>query len=125
MLPLISSMQRVLLGSADSVFQSEEYRSESLYDDINFNEAAAVEDLGPPSMNKQLQDRFKNVFLNPATIHPRYISLPLDWRIVDRCDDPRGAGSCGDESTTVAYTLNHDLDEPCTPSINFCPEYFN
>ena len=28
MMPLISSMQRVLLGSADSVFQSEEYRIE-------------------------------------------------------------------------------------------------
>ncbi|EEA25067.1 conserved hypothetical protein [Talaromyces marneffei ATCC 18224] len=82
---------------------------------IDFNEAAAVEYLGPPAMNKHLQERFKNIF----------IQLPWDWRIVTRCDDPRGACSCGDESTTVAYTLNSDPDEPSAPSINFCPEYFD
>jgi chitinase len=94
------------------------------YDGINFNEAAAVEYLGPPSMNKHLQERFKNIFVNLDTIQPGYISLPWDWRIVARCDDPRGACSCSDESTTVAYTLSSDPDEPSAPAINFCPSYF-
>lgn len=36
-LPLISSMQRVLLGSADSVFRSEQYRIERFnFLDFNF-----------------------------------------------------------------------------------------
>ncbi|PKX92837.1 uncharacterized protein P174DRAFT_432208 [Aspergillus novofumigatus IBT 16806] len=43
---------------------------------INFNEAAAVEYLGPPSMNQDQWSNYKAIYLNLATIQP-------SWKILD------------------------------------------
>ncbi|KAI3129279.1 hypothetical protein CBS147326_6518 [Penicillium roqueforti] len=101
------------------------YMMSEAYDDkINWNEAATVEYLGAPAMNQHLRERFKNIYVNLATIQPGWIGMPWDWRIVARCDDPHLACSCGRDTQTVAYTVNSDQDEPSAPAINFCPPYF-
>jgi hypothetical protein len=90
---------------------------------INFNEAAAVEYLAPPALNKDQQTEFKNIFLQLATIQPGYIETPLDWRIAVRCDDPARKCLCKPNSKVTAYTTNKD-DEYDIARINFCPLYF-
>lgn len=58
-------------------------------------------------------------------MQPRYISLPLDWRLHVRCDDPLNRCTCGApaEKTLYAYTTNKDLHSGLA-RINFCPKYF-
>lgn len=61
-----------------------------------------------------------------ATIQPGYITLPFDWRIHVRCDDPKKLCSCGGgnkKPDLQAYTTNQD-DDSGLPRINFCPLYF-
>ncbi|KAH8811545.1 glycoside hydrolase family 18 protein [Xylogone sp. PMI_703] len=106
--------------------------------DFNFNEAAAVEYLGAPALNKDQQDAIKDlrggtsnpdshfvgIYVNLATIQPGYISTPLDWKIHVRCDDPKGKCPCGIASDKVAYTTNKDAQSGIA-RINFCPLYFS
>lgn len=54
---------------------------------IDFNEAAAVEYLGPPSMNQDQWSKYKAIYLNLATIQPGWIDL-FAWKIAVRCDNP-------------------------------------
>lgn len=90
---------------------------------LNFNEAGAVEFLGPPAGNKDQQSAFQQSFLNLATIQPGYITTPLDWRIAVCCDDPQFDCTCGFNPGTIAYTVQKDPKYQVA-SINFCPVYF-
>ncbi|GFF32832.1 hypothetical protein IFM46972_03692 [Aspergillus udagawae] len=79
---------------------------------IDFNEAAVVEYLGPPSMNQDQWSNYKAIYLNLATIQPGWRILdPFDWfawKIAVRCDDPRLQCSCGRDVNTIAYTVQKD-----------------
>ncbi|KAI1282375.1 hypothetical protein F5Y07DRAFT_237858 [Xylaria sp. FL0933] len=95
-------------------------------DNMNWNEAAAVEYLGPPGLNKGVQADIQRIFRQWATIQPGYITTPFDWRLHVRCDDPKG--KCGDpcnfeDPGPYAYTTNRDSDSGIA-RINFCPLYF-
>lgn len=97
-------------------------------EDMNFNEASAVEFLGPPAMNKDSQERLKGLYKRWATIRPGLFETPFDWRLHVRCDDPRK--KCGDPCNKdlskrgpYAYTTNNDTDSKLA-RINFCPRYF-
>lgn len=123
------------------------------YYDMNFNEAAAVEYLGPPATNARWQDSYKgefawpgiynilrlasillsaftssktllDVYINLASIQPGYVTTPFDWRLHVRCDDPALLCSCGGGNTIHAYTVNRD-SESGLARINFCPSYFS
>ncbi|GIC84384.1 uncharacterized protein Aud_000200 [Aspergillus udagawae] len=95
---------------------------------INFNEAAAVEYLGPPSMNQDQWSNYKAIYLNLATIQPGWRILdPFDWfawKIAVRCNDPRLQCSCGRDVNTITYTVQKDPKHQVT-AINFCPQYFS
>ncbi|KAJ6014734.1 hypothetical protein N7540_009325 [Penicillium herquei] len=86
---------------------------------IDFNEAAAVEYLGPPSMNKDQWSNYKTIYLNLATIQPGWIDL-FAWKIAIRCDDPHVQCSCGKGVNTIAYTVQSD-PKYGVAAINFCP----
>ncbi|EAW20625.1 uncharacterized protein NFIA_030580 [Aspergillus fischeri NRRL 181] len=95
---------------------------------IDFNEAAAVEYLGPPSMNQDQWSNYKAIYLNLATIQPGWKILdPFDWfawKIAVRCDDPGLQCSCGRDVNTIAYTVQKDPKHQVA-AINFCPQYFS
>ncbi|KAJ5657645.1 uncharacterized protein N7484_001294 [Penicillium longicatenatum] len=90
---------------------------------IDFNEAAAVEYLGPPSMNQDQWSKYKAIYLNLATIQPGWIDL-FAWKIAVRCDDPHLRCSCGRDVNTIAYTAQNDIKYGVA-SISFCPQYFS
>ncbi|KAJ5992306.1 hypothetical protein N7451_008030 [Penicillium sp. IBT 35674x] len=90
---------------------------------IDFNEAAAVEYLGPPSMNQDQWSKYKAIYLNLATIQPGWIDL-FAWKIAVRCDDPHLQCSCGRGPSTIAYTVQND-PKYGVAAINFCPQYFS
>ncbi|OTA93939.1 hypothetical protein M434DRAFT_395173 [Hypoxylon sp. CO27-5] len=97
-------------------------------DNINWNEASAVDYLGPPGVNGGIQDRIRDLYKRWATIQPRYITTSFDWRLHVRCDDPKK--KCGEICSKDpklrgpwAYTTNKD-DESGLARINFCPRYF-
>ncbi|KAL7802066.1 glycoside hydrolase family 18 protein [Trichoderma aethiopicum] len=91
---------------------------------INWNEASAIEYLGPPAMNHDSQAGITKMYKNLATIQPGWL-VPsfLSWGIAVRCDDPGGLCPCGSGSDTIAYTNNKDPKYGIA-SINFCPRYF-
>ncbi|KAL6876786.1 glycoside hydrolase family 18 protein [Trichoderma novae-zelandiae] len=92
---------------------------------INWNEASAVEYLGPPAMNQEWQAGMTKLYKKLGTIQPGWLVPPaLSWRIAVRCDDWKGLCPCGTESPTIAYTVNKDPTYGGA-SINFCPRYFN
>lgn len=102
---------------------------------INFNEAAAVEYLGPPVFTEKYQDSIRNVFKNAATFGQgsSWTPTPLKWDAYVRCDDWKKR--CHIQGTK-AYTSNHMTDpsgetprthlerEHSTPVINFCDAFF-
>ncbi|XXG99705.1 hypothetical protein Hte_006046 [Hypoxylon texense] len=97
-------------------------------DNINWNEASAVEYLGPPGVNGGYHDRIRDLYKKWATIQPGYVTTPFDWRLHVRCDDP--SKRCGDACSNdpklrgpYAYTTNKD-GESGLARINFCPRYF-
>ncbi|KAI9170782.1 hypothetical protein HJFPF1_00255 [Paramyrothecium foliicola] len=91
---------------------------------INFNEAAAVEYLGPPALNQGEQSAIQDeLLMNLATIQPGYVTTPFDWRLHVRCDDPKNRCPCGSKRRVHAYTSNKD-EKSGLARINFCPLYF-
>ena len=87
--------------------------------DINWNEAAALEFLGPPGFNAPNQAAIKQIINNLGTMNGNWVETPLDWAINVRCDDwDRGC-----RSTTAAYTVNSGPRGMAT--INFCPGFFS
>ncbi|RYP18792.1 hypothetical protein DL765_003727 [Monosporascus sp. GIB2] len=97
-------------------------------DNINWNEASAVEYLGPPGLIGPVQSRIKDLYKRWATIQPGYVTTPFDWRLHVRCDDPRRR--CKDPCDSnpanrgpYAYATNRDADSGLA-RINFCPRYF-
>jgi hypothetical protein len=90
---------------------------------IDFNEAAAVEYLGPPSMNQDQWSNYKAIYLNLATIQPGWVDW-FAWKIAVRCDDPKLQCSCGRGPKTIAYTVQKDPKHKVA-AINFCPQYFS
>ncbi|KAL2120204.1 hypothetical protein VTJ04DRAFT_4230 [Mycothermus thermophilus] len=86
---------------------------------IDLNSAAALEFLGPPAVTSKRKAQFEDIFKTQATIQPGYITLPPDWRLAVRCDDP--LNECRDG--TVAYTIPKDPDVN-RYSITFCKPYF-
>ncbi|KAN0075850.1 hypothetical protein V8E54_007120 [Elaphomyces granulatus] len=88
---------------------------------IDWNEAAALEFLGPPGFNVQYQAVIQQIINNLGTMNGHWVELPLDWSINVRCDDwDRG---CSSSHPTVAYTVNNGPRGIAT--INFCDDFFN
>jgi hypothetical protein len=54
---------------------------------IDWNEAAALEFLGPPGFNAPYQNIIQQIINNLGTMNGNSIGLPLDWKINVRCDD--------------------------------------
>ncbi|KAH0528266.1 hypothetical protein TsFJ059_003151 [Trichoderma semiorbis] len=90
---------------------------------INWNEASAVEYLGPPSKNKDYQRAITGIFKNLATIQPGWFGSLFSKKIAVRCDDPREECTCSNGHERLAYTTNMDAKNGVA-SINFCPNYF-
>ncbi|OTA05019.1 hypothetical protein A9Z42_0056530 [Trichoderma parareesei] len=91
---------------------------------FNWNEASAVEYLGPPALNKDRQADITAIFKNLATIQPSWIPDFLSWKLAVRCDDPLRICSCGSSGYPLAaYTTDKDAKYN-SPRINFCPPYF-
>ncbi|KAI9762265.1 MAG: hypothetical protein M1840_001444 [Geoglossum simile] len=88
---------------------------------INWNEAAALEYLGPPGYNRPKQAAMQDILRNLGTITGRGIPSPFDWRVHVRCDD--WLQGCYDAAgRTEAYTQNEGPGNIAT--INFCNEFF-
>lgn len=102
---------------------------------IDWNEAAAVEYLGPPVYTDDYKDEIISIFKNAATFGQgsRWTPTPLKWDAYVRCDNWKG--NCN-TSGVKAYTENHMTDpngkkpesdherDTSTPVINFCPRWF-
>ncbi|KAI9765020.1 MAG: hypothetical protein M1840_007845 [Geoglossum simile] len=89
---------------------------------VNWNEAAAVEFLGPPGYNQGRRATIQDILHSLGTITGRGVPFPpLDWRVHVRCDDWKfECPSAADK--TEAYTTNEDQNNIAT--INFCPRFF-
>jgi hypothetical protein len=109
----------------------------ALQGDVMFNEAAAVEYLGPPVHTEVYQDQYREIFRQASTFGQgsKWTPTPLKWKVYVRCDDWRN--TCGSTAGTEAYTKNvvgeiRNAREPksdaehiaSTPVINFCDGYF-
>ncbi|THC89832.1 hypothetical protein EYZ11_010716 [Aspergillus tanneri] len=90
---------------------------------IDFNEAAAVEFLGPPAYNQQEQSDFIAAFKQLSTIQPGWGGW-FAWKLAVRCDDFKYMCPCNIETGVIAYTVQKDPKHQ-EPSISFCPKYFN
>ncbi|KAL8806443.1 MAG: hypothetical protein Q9182_001358 [Xanthomendoza sp. 2 TL-2023] len=105
--------------------------------DINWNEAAALEFLGPPGINGPRQSQIQAVLANIATVIYSYKD-PAEHYIHVRCDDPSrecsqpsGNDPCNPDPPAptgaprpepAAYALNNGGDG--YPMINFCDAFF-
>ncbi|KAI9763238.1 MAG: hypothetical protein M1840_000813 [Geoglossum simile] len=90
--------------------------------DVNWNDAAALEYLGPPGYNRERQGDIQDILHNLGTITGRGIPFPpLDWSVHVRCDDWLSDCS-GANGKTNAYATNESPDNIAT--INFCAGYF-
>jgi hypothetical protein len=112
----------------------------ALQGNINFNEAAAVEYLGPPVYTGPHQDDIRNIFQNAATFSQgsKWTPTPFKWDAYVRCDDWRSkCHRLGVDAYTGNYIGPPDFDNgPKTPDsnqehdqstmvMNFCPSFFN
>ncbi|KAI9761719.1 MAG: hypothetical protein M1840_001723 [Geoglossum simile] len=89
---------------------------------INWNEAAALEYLGPPGYNRPNQAAIQDILRNLGTITGRGVPTPFDWQVHVRCDD--WLQDCNFATgKTEAYTTNEDGRNIAT--INFCDGFFN
>ncbi|KAH8707178.1 hypothetical protein GQ44DRAFT_777468 [Phaeosphaeriaceae sp. PMI808] len=111
--------------------------ADALEGNINFNEGAAIEYLGPPAYTEAYEDTIRQVFKHTAGFGQGsvWVPSPFKWVAYVRCDDWRKR--CG-KLGVKAYTENHMGDpnskEPgrgnhhehdtSTPVINFCPGFF-
>lgn len=89
---------------------------------IDFNEAAAVEFLGPPAYNQQQQSDFIAAFKQLSTIQPGWGGW-FAWKLAVRCDDFKYMCPCNIDTGVIAYTVQKDPKYQET-SISFCPKYF-
>ncbi|KAF4420538.1 Killer toxin subunits alpha/beta [Fusarium austroafricanum] len=92
-------------------------------DNLNWNEAAALDYLSPPFINEEEQAAIKNIFDTVVTIRGDSNFNPFKWWLHVRCDDPDKKCPCGGTSSTIAYTTNKDAKSGYA-RINFCPRYF-
>jgi len=118
------------LSNTDGVFQN-----------IDWNSAAALEYLGPPAFNVRQRKQIQAVFANAATVYPGSFFTPFRWYIRVRCDDPfkRCARDNRDDpcdppenppptpcgNTLNAYTRNSDPTDDRYSMINFCKRFFD
>jgi hypothetical protein len=85
---------------------------------IDWNEAAAVEFLGPPGYNVEYRAAIQDILNNLGTMTGHiFIDWPTDWSINVRCDD--WLNYCG---RLAAYTVNRGPKAKAT--INFCNNFF-
>jgi hypothetical protein len=90
-------------------------------EEINWNEAAALDYLGPPSFNVQYQATIQEIFTNLGTMNGHWAESPFDWSINVRCDD--WLHLCGTSTDAhVAYT--EDTGPRRIATINFCDKIF-
>ncbi|CAJ0552337.1 Ff.00g063160.m01.CDS01 [Fusarium sp. VM40] len=92
-------------------------------DNLDWNQAAAIDYLGDPFNNDEDQAEMKKILETVGTIKGGWNINPLKWWLHARCDDPDNRCPCGGVSSTVAYTTNKDPDSGYA-RINFCPRYF-
>ncbi|KAF4339668.1 killer toxin subunits alpha beta [Fusarium beomiforme] len=92
-------------------------------ENLNWNEAAALDYLAPPFINEEQQAEIKKIIDTVVTIRGGSSFNPFKWWLHVRCDDPAGKCPCGGNSPTFAYTTNKDRDSGYA-RINFCPRYF-
>lgn len=106
---------------------------------INWNEAAALEFLGPPGLNKPQQAQIQAVLANVATMIYPYLN-PFQHALHVRCDDPKkrcqnreSNDRCEPdppnedeepERLPNAYSDNIDPNDG-EPMINFCEGFMN
>ncbi|KAH8589906.1 Spherulation-specific family 4-domain-containing protein [Bisporella sp. PMI_857] len=107
---------------------------------IDWNNAAALEFLGAPGLNKAQQPQIQAVLANTATVIYS-LKNPFQHYIKVRCDDPKKKcqnrpdddpcqpnppipGAPKPSSMPLAYSTNSDPDAPGTPMINFCAGFF-
>ncbi|KAL7943679.1 hypothetical protein V8C42DRAFT_328167 [Trichoderma barbatum] len=91
---------------------------------IDYEDAAALEYLGPPAYNIQQRALYEAVYANIKTIQPSWwIPDAFSWYLYVRCDDPKGTCAAENRMGAAAYTLQNDQRHPM-PLINFCPKYF-
>ena len=86
--------------------------------DIDWNEAAALEFLGPPGYNKPFQDAIQQIVNNLGMMNGTWVELLPDWAINVRCDD--WAHRCS--AMPIAYTDSRGPTGLAT--INFCNFFF-
>jgi hypothetical protein len=85
---------------------------------IDWNEAAALEFLGPPGLNLQYQATIQQILNNLGTMDGHWVEVPLDWSINVRCDDWLNDCELGDSAYT---TMTGPMG---IATINFCPSFF-
>jgi hypothetical protein len=86
--------------------------------DIDWNEAAALEFLGPPGFNKPFQEAIQQIVNSLGMMNGTWVEFPPDCAINVRCDD--WAHRCG--AMPIAYT---DSKGPTgLATINFCNFFF-
>jgi hypothetical protein len=85
---------------------------------VEWNEAAAVDFLGPPGLNDNYRATIQQILNNLGTMNGHIPTLPLGWAINVRCDDWKHI--CDDETT--AYTVS--LGPKKIATINFCDDFF-
>ncbi|KUI60668.1 Killer toxin subunits alpha/beta [Cytospora mali] len=113
--------QRIIYSGWQQSWKIMNYMYNVAKSGINFNEAAAVEYLGPPALvSSTQQTSFNNIFKNLATIQPGWGGW-FAWKLHVRCDDPENLCPCG--VGPIAYTTNKDADSGLA-RINFCQQYF-
>jgi hypothetical protein len=115
--------------------------TDGVFQNIDWNSAAALEYLGPAAFNKHQQKQIQAVFANAATVYPGSFFNPFRWYIRVRCDDPfkRCARDNGDDPCNPpensprskprtklnAYVRNKDPTDDRYPMINFCKTFFD
>jgi hypothetical protein len=123
------------MAKISSAWENAVKMAAALRGNINFNEAAAVEYLGPPAYTSDYADEIRQVFENAATFGQgsKWTPTPLKWDAYVRCDDWRRR--CGRPGVR-AYTTNHMTDpngkkpasdherDTSTPVMNLCPSFF-
>jgi hypothetical protein len=83
--------------------------TDGVFQNIDWNSAAALEYLGPAAFNKDQQKQIQAVFANAATVCPGSFFNPFRWYIRVCCDDP------------FKRCTRDNGDDPCDPPENPLP----